>query len=246
MLCRISLLLIVADSNIRSHEALDSQTLMTICLQLADLCRHTASEEDSKAGTSDQQQPAPPETSKRLFPDGTGAADLNKPSKIQRHDSLRLDSRPDGKRNEVKPHSTERVSEATAERQHDGFGNGAADSSNDVEPAADTDVRQSTGNGVQEGKGPAFEALSNQAIEERGGMAPSAQQNEHRLEDSQPAVDPEVLASLPPDIQRELKLASMMKMGNDRTKQKQSAVRQPVANAKQKRPSITNFFSSKP
>lgn len=75
-----------------------------------------------------------------------------------------------------------------------------------------------------------------------------ARQSAEACNGSQSVVDPEVFASLPPDIRRELKLASMMRLGNDKAKPqpKQSAVRQPaLVGSKHKKPSIANYFSAK-
>ena len=70
------------------------------------------------------------------------------------------------------------------------------------------------------------------------------------------SIDPEVLASLPPEIQRELKLASMMKLGTVKKPQQQQQQQQlhprpvskpqtTVAKQKKKGPNIGNYFSAK-
>ena len=67
------------------------------------------------------------------------------------------------------------------------------------------------------------------------------------------SVDPEIFASLPPDIQRELRLASMMKMGGQKSqpgtqvaaKRSAATPRQPPVTAKRKKDSIASYFSAK-
>ena len=65
-------------------------------------------------------------------------------------------------------------------------------------------------------------------------------------------VDPEVFASLPPEIRRELKLASMMKMGatkrtarNGVQKNEEPSTQHQYTTAKRKKPSIATFFGAK-
>ena len=99
--------------------------------------------------------------------------------------------------------------------------------------------------------------LSEHTGRDDGGHAAGYSNGTGDHESSEYGVDPEVLASLPPDIQRELKLASMARLGNPKTAQQRhpkTAQQRPDLGLKarkvgltdkKKKASIAKYFSAK-
>ena len=216
--------------------------------------RQLASEGVTEANASSEPYPAAAKSSQKLFPESTEDTkakqserdgiscqpeDLQTEDTADRSQGAQLDS------SRLKGHDLHQPSEPRPVAAKP--------------PVAGADISPAQDGEAQTHERPQDRAMSGQLASEASQEGPRDTERTEQLTrgsnqgGADSSVDPDILASLPPDIQRELKLASMMKMGGQKGQQGMQApakrpattARQPPVTAKRKKASIANYFSAK-